>query len=160
MSSLKNKKRISKKRRNFTKKNLARGPGSLRLPPIRNTSIGSKKLGKHSIRELRQSAQSTRKRVKINTPKNQIYEFSLGSSEKEWKQNSPIRGIPKCNNPQYPEDFPCKKKRTVFKNKKQYDKYLDLLEARNESTGYKSRSEHYDDIETMLMYNGSDLLRK
>lgn len=154
----------NRKSKGRTRKNVARGFGSLRLAPLRQTKSKTKSSvsvrGKPRLRPLGQSATSTRKRVKINTPENEIYEFSLGSSEKEWKQNTPIRGIPKCNKPKSPDDFPCKKKRTIFKNQREYNKYLDLLEERNETTGYKSRSEHYDDIETMLMYQGSDLLRK
>ena len=41
-----------------------------------------------------------------------------------------------------------------------YEKYLDSKESRNESTDYKSKSQHYDDIEAMLMWQGSDLRRK
>ena len=149
------------KSRKGIRKNVARGPnsGSVRLPIIskRYTSSATKSRGMSHLRVL---GQSTRKRVKINTPENEIYEFSLGSSEKDWKKISPIRGIPNCKHPIYPEDFPCKKKITVFKNKKEYDRYLDMLESRNESTGYKSRSDHYDDIESILMYKGSDLVRK
>ena len=150
------KKRTNKKR---TRKNVARGYS---LAPLSSTkrSASSRRIREVELRPLRPPSNSTRRRVHINTPENDIHEYSLGSSEKEFKRGSPLRGIPQCKKPKYPHDFPCKKKRTVFKNKREYDNYRELVTSKNESTGYKSRSEHYDDIETMLMYNGSDLLRK
>lgn len=154
---------MSKSRKNRkSRKNTGRGR-NVSLPPLRNTTRTASSRNIRSIRQLKevsQSARSTRKNVRINTPENIIQEYSLGSSEKDYKRASPIRGIPTCKNPKRASDFPCKKKRTVFRTKKQYEAYKDLLESRNESTGYKSRSEHYDDIESMLMYQGSDLLRK
>jgi hypothetical protein len=153
--------RTTKKRTNKrkTKKNLARG---FSLAPLRSTkrSASSRPIRELELRPLRPPSNSTRRRVQINTPENVIREYSLDSSEKEFKRATPLRGIPQCKNPKYPHDFPCKKKRTIFKNKKAYDKYRELAISRNVSTDYKSRSEHYDDVELMLTNQGSDLLRK
>ena len=100
------------------------------------------------------------KEVRINTPENELFEYYLASSEKEWKQKEKFRGIQKCvKNPKKRSDFPCKMKRTVFYTKKEYDDYEDMKDMRNESTGYKSRASHYDDIDTMLQLKGDELYR-
>lgn len=160
---------MSKRSKKYTRKNVARGQGSRRLNPLRVPTTARSKDSAHSSSRVRTTAQisrsvrsprSVRRRVRINTPENEILEFTLGSSELEWKKKSPIRGIPICKNPTEEDDFPCKMKRTIFKNKKDYDKYKKLKMERNESTGYKSKSEHYDDIETLLMTEGYNLLRK
>jgi len=145
------------KRTKKHRKNVARG-GPLRSYSGTRSGVGSKSISR--LRKTAQSAKSTRRRVKIYTPENEILEYTLGSSEKEMKQKSPIRGIPICKNPKYEEDFPCKMKRTVFKNKKDYDRFKRLKTERNESTGYKSRGEHYDEIDELLMSQGYTLLRK
>ena len=168
---------MSKKTKIQSRKNVARGQGSRRLNPLRTPTtarsvlsssnsrlrtIGKSVRSPKTARTTRspRSARTSRRRVQINTPENQILEYTLGSSELEWKKKSPIRGIPICKNPREEEDFPCKMKRTIFKNKKDYDKFKKLKSERNTSTGYKSRSEHYDDIETLLMGEGYTLLRK
>jgi hypothetical protein len=155
----KRKKTLVKQNKRKSRKNLARG---FSLAPLRSTkrSASSRPIRSLELRPLRPPSNSTRRRVQINTPENVIQEYSLGSSEKEFKRATPLRGIPQCKNPKYPHDFPCKKKRTIFKNKKAYDKYRELAISRNVSTDYKSRSEHYDDVELMLTNQGYDLLRK
>lgn len=103
----------------------------------------------------------SRRHIIINTPENEVLEFSLGTSEKEWKQDSINRKIPKCKKPKRNSDFPCRYKRTVFKTKKQYNRWQDLKHERNVSTDYKSRSEHYDNIDLLLLTRGDEsLLRK
>ncbi len=100
------------------------------------------------------------KEVRINTPENELFEFYLASSEKEWKQADKIKGIQKCvKHPKYRSDFPCKLKRTIFNNKKEYEDYEDMKDMRNESTGYKNRTSHYDDIDSILMLQGDELYR-
>jgi hypothetical protein len=100
------------------------------------------------------------KEVRINTPENEIFEFYLASSEKDWKQADKIKGVQKCvKHPKYRSDFPCKLKRTIFNNKKEYEDYEDMKDMRNESTGYKPRTSHYDDIDSMLMLQGDELYR-
>jgi hypothetical protein len=169
---------MSKKTKMQSKKNVARGQGSRRLNPLRMPTTASSVLRSSSKSRLRtigqsvrsprsarttrttRSPRSTRRRVQMNTPENQILEYTLDSTELEFKKKSPIKGIPTCRNPTEEEDFPCKMKRTIFKNKKDYDKFKKLKSQRNESTGYKSRTEHYDDIESVLMSEGYTLLRK
>jgi hypothetical protein len=148
--------RSNKTRKNY-KKNTARGPAksrplgkSLRLPPIKMSS----RIESTTV------PQRTQKRVQINTPENELYEYSLGTSEREWKKNKRIKGIPKCRNPPFRSEFPCKLKQTIFSNLRDYEQYLQLKEDKNYSTGYKSKQQHYDDIESMLMWKGSDFLRK
>ncbi len=156
----------TKKRTNkHSRKNTGRGQKT--LPPLRHTKrtasaspIRSRSRTKSRIRTLAQSIKSTRKNVQINTPENEIYEYSLGSSEKEFKKATPIKGIKKCNNPVDEDDFPCKMKRTIFRTKTEYNNYKKLKKQRNESTEHKSRSQHYDDIESLLIEQGYDLVRK
>jgi len=176
-----------KRRVKHRKSNKARGPvtrsQSAKLPPLSPTyltrsasfrrSESPKSSSPSSSRRLAPLRVSSRnngrrttsikrrpKNVQINTPENDIMEYTLGSSEREWKQATPIKGVPKCKPRPSVYDFPCKKKKTVFNNLREYEKYLDLKEQRNESTEYKGRKEHYNDIEAMLMWQGSDLIRK
>lgn len=145
-----------------TNKNKARGPKSFTrsslslgksviLPPLKKSLKNSKMNNNKSVRS---------KHVQINTHENELYEYSLGTSERQWKKNDRITGIPKCKKPKFRRDFPCKIKRTVFNNFDDYADYLQLKHDNNYSTGYKSKEEHYDDIEAMLMWKGSDLQRK
>lgn len=123
-----------------------------------NTSVkkdSSVKRSRRSVSSLRKSSKRRSKHVQINTPENQVQEYSLHSSEKEWKQNTPIKGIPKCDKNDLV--FPCKKKRTIFKTKKEYNNYKKLISSRKTE---KSRSEHYDDISTLLESLGFDFSRK
>jgi|688.fasta_scaffold176173_2 hypothetical protein len=100
------------------------------------------------------------KEVRINTPENELFEYYLASSEKDWKQKEKFYGIQKCaKHPKKRSDFPCKMKRTIFNNKKEYEDYEDMKDMRNESTGYKSRVSHYDDIDTILQLKGDELYR-
>ena len=100
------------------------------------------------------------KEVRINTPENELFEYYLASSEKDWKQADKMKGVQKCvKHPKNRSDFPCKLKRTIFNNKKEYDDYEDMKDMRNESTGYKTRMSHYDDIDSILMLQGDELYR-
>jgi hypothetical protein len=163
--SRKTKKRSSaKKNKRKSRKNIGRGYS---LAPLKSTNRTPSSTRIRSITQLRRQlsngrsvSNTTRKRVQINTPENIVQEYSLGSSEKRYKKNRRITGITKCVNPTNEDDFPCKLKNTVFRTKKDYDKFKIMKRERNESTGYKSRSEHYDDIESILTSQGSELLRK
>lgn len=145
---MKNIKKHSKTRKN-NGVNKARGPNSylnksVRLPPIKKSRTINK--------------QTYSKRVQINTHENELYEYSLGTSERDYKKASPsLKYYPKCNKNIV---FPCRIKRTIFNSKKDIEKYLELKRTMNETTGYKSKEQHYDDIESMLMWKGSELLRK
>jgi len=92
-----------------------------------------------------------KKEVRIVTPENEIYEYYLSPREEKMKKIDKIKGIKKCiPRPHKEEDFPCKMKRTVFLNKEDFEDYNEMKYLRNSSTGFKSRSEHYDDIDEML----------
>ena len=100
------------------------------------------------------------KEVRINTPENEIYEYYLASSEKDWKLADKVKGIQKCGkHPHKRSDFPCKMKRTIFNNKKEFEDYEMMKDMRNESTNFKSKREHYDDIDTILQLKGDELYR-
>ncbi len=100
------------------------------------------------------------KEVRINTPENEIYEYYLASSEKDWKLAEKVKGIQKCvKHPHKRSDFPCKMKRTVFNNKKEFEDYEMMKDMRNESTNFKTKREHYDDIDTILQLQGDELYR-
>lgn len=92
-----------------------------------------------------------KKEVRIVTPENEIYEYYLSPREEKMKKKDKINGIKKCiARPHKEEDFPCKMKRTVFLNKEDFEDYNEMKYLKNSSTGFKSRSQHYDDIDEML----------
>jgi hypothetical protein len=133
-----------------------RSSRSLRSQGFRKTKTYRKSSPKSSNRY----EQIAPKEVRINTPENELFEYYLASSEKDWKQADKIKGIQKCvKHPKNRSDFPCKMKRTIFNNKKEYEDYEDMKDMRNESTGYKTRMSHYDDIDTILMLKGDELYR-
>jgi len=100
------------------------------------------------------------KEVRINTPENQIYEYYLASSEENWKHAEKDKSIPICKKkPHKRHHFPCRRKNTVFNSKKEYEDYEFMKDIRNESTNFKSRKTHYDDIDSMLMLQGDELYR-
>jgi len=92
-----------------------------------------------------------KKEVRIVTPENEIYEYYLSPREEKMKKKDKIEGIKKCiPRPHKEEDFPCKMKRTVFLNKEDFEDFNEMKYLKNSSTGFKSRSQHYDDIDEML----------
>ena len=96
-----------------------------------------------------------KKKVKINTPDNDIKEYELGSSERNWKKPKQIISeIPKCKKERSP--IPCKLKRTVFTTMQDYKEYLRLKQNSNN----KSKSHHYNTIESLLSSQNSVLNRK
>jgi len=90
------------------------------------------------------------RRIRFDSPKNEVREYTLDSSEKEYKQKSPTMKRRMKHMADCPEEFPCKYKRTIFETEKEWKKYEKLKEKRNESTGHKSRSRHYSDISDYL----------
>lgn len=120
-----------------------------------------KSQAKSKLNSNRSRSRTPSRHIQFNTPENQFLEYSLGSTEREWKQGSIDKSIPKCKKPKTKRDFPCRQKRTIFKTLKSYNKWQDLKSERNVSTDYKSRREHYDDIDSMLVSMGDEaLLRK
>lgn len=145
------------------KRNVAKGRTlSLREKMSRSKSTGPRLRSQtqSQINRSRSRSSKPQKEFRIVTPENEIYEYYLASSEKEWKQNDKIKGIQKCiKNLHKKSDFPCKMKNTIFNNKKEYDDYEFMRDIRNESTNFKTRKTHYDDIDTVLMFQGSELYR-
>ena len=149
--------RDKKTAKNKKRTNIAKGRTlSLREKMSRSNSVVSR------LRSQTQRSRSSKpqKEFRIVTPENEIYEYYLASSEKEWKQKDKIKGIQKCDkNPHKKNDFPCKMKNTIFNNKKEYDDYEFMRDIRNESTNFKTRKTHYDDIDIDLIFQGSELYR-
>jgi hypothetical protein len=150
--------RHKKTAKNKKRTNIAKGHTlSLREKMSRSKSTGPR-LRSQTQRSLRSS--KPQKEFRIVTPENEIYEYYLASSEKEWKQTDKIKGIQKCiKHPHKKSDFPCKMKNTIFNTKKEYDDYEFMRETRNESTNFKTRKTHYDDIDIDLIFQGSELYR-
>jgi hypothetical protein len=99
-----------------------------------------------------------KKQVKINTPENELKEYELGSSEKNWKKTKKIISeIKKCKKER--TRFPCKIKRTVFTNRDDYQEYLNLKMDKNSSINDRTKSEHYDFINNLLRSQGKYLRR-
>jgi hypothetical protein len=151
-------KKTQKRRRNVAKGRTL----SLRekMSKSRNSSVSKLRSQVQSLRSRSSRTSKPQKEVRIVTPENEIYEYYLASSEKEWKQKDKIKGIQKCDkHPHKRTDFPCKIKNTIFNNKKEYDDYELMRDSRNESTNYKTRKTHYDDIDSVLLLQGSELYR-
>ena len=153
-----------KKRRNVAKgrtlslrEKMSRSRSMSNVPKLRSQDEGQIN---RSRSRSRSRSSKPQKEFRIITPENEIYEYYLASSEKEWKQNDKIKGVQKCiKNPHKKSDFPCKMKNTIFNTKKEYDDYEFMRETRNESTNFKTRKTHYDDIDIDLIFQGSELYR-
>ena len=155
--------RYKKTAKNKKRRNVAKGRTlSLREKMSRSRSTGPRLRSQtqSQINRSRSRSSKPQKEFRIVTPENEIYEYYLASSEKEWKQNDKIKGIQKCiKNPHKKSDFPCKMKNTIFNTKKEYDDYEYMRDIRNESTNFKTRKTHYDDIDIDLIFQGSELYR-
>lgn len=149
-----------KKRRNVAKgrtlslrEKMSRSRSMSKVPKLRSQD-------QSQINRSRSRSSKPQKEFRIVTPENEIYEYYLASSEKEWKQTDKIKGIQKCiKHPHKRIDFPCKMKNTIFNSKKEYDDYEFMRDIRNESTNFKTRKTHYDDIDIDLIFQGSELYR-
>jgi hypothetical protein len=118
----------------------------------------SKRSSKSSSRRSSSSSKKakTRKRVRINSPLNQVHAYSLSSTEKANKKYaSRYRACPK-----YPEadDFPCSKAYTVFENMHEYEQHKDDFGLRDNSKRASVRS-HYSQMRERFATEGK-LARK
>ena len=122
---------------------------------IKGTIRSSRPNTSQRTKSILRDPSNKQKQVKLNTPENIVKEYTLWTSEREYKLNNPQIIIPTCalKNPR----FPCKKNQTVFNNEQEYNEYLDLRKIKNASTGYKSRRKHYDEINSTLNSQGSQL---
>jgi hypothetical protein len=92
-----------------------------------------------------------KKKVKFNSPQNKTHKYSVTSEEKKSKLVDKNKSIKKCKTvPQDKSDFPCRFRNTIFNDENEYNEYIELLKERNRMTNYKSRAEHYNNIDVML----------
>jgi hypothetical protein len=90
-----------------------------------------------------------KKKVKFNSPQNKTHKYSVTSEEK--KSKIVDKNIKKCKTvPQDKSDFPCRFRNTIFNDENDYNEYIELLKERNKTTNYKSKAEHYNNIDAML----------
>jgi hypothetical protein len=121
-----------------------------------NSSYINKLRKSHSSVSRRKSilrkngSRKNNKKVRINSPKNQIKVYSLGSEEIKWKQKSPLKKEDYCEN----GNFPCLYKGVVFENIDEWNDYIKNRYTRNESTGYKSIDSHKRSIISSLSKKG------
>lgn len=103
------------------------------MPSPRSSSRrSSKSSSRKSSSSSKKSNSKTRKRVRINSPLNQVRLYSLSSTEKANKKKDTSR-YKVC--PKYPEDddFPCSKAYTVFENMHEYEQHKDDFGLRDYS---------------------------
>ncbi len=120
-------------------------PGSSNSSKTRKSSSASKR---RSILK-RSATRKVKKSVRINSPQNQIREYSLGSDEKTWKKGSPSKRGPTCGS----GVFPCVYRGVVFENSDEWNDHIENSRTKNASTGFKSKRSHR--LRTML-----DLFKK
>ncbi len=116
-------------------------PGSSSGSKTRKSSSASKKSSSASKRRsiLKRSAtRKASKRVRINSPQNQIREYSLGSDEKTWKKGSPSKRGPACGS----GIFPCVYRGAVFENSADWNDHIENSRTRNASTGFRPIRSH------------------
>lgn len=149
--STKHKRHVHK--RTKKRRNVAKGrTQTLREQVAKSRSMANLRSQVQRTSSIRSSSKPIiKKEVRIVTPENEIYEYYLSPREEKMKKKDKINGIKKCiPRPHKEEDFPCKIKRTVFLNKEDFEDYNEMKYLKNSSTGFKSRSQHYDDIDEML----------
>jgi len=100
----------------------------------------------------------SRKNVRINSNDNEIFEIDIDSYEKSQKRFPREISIPTCKKRTL--KFPCRKKNTVFIDRKDYDRYLELKSHKNNSIGSLSKSDHYYKIRRELESQGISLKSK
>jgi len=115
----------------------------------------SKRSSKSSLKSSPSSSKKakTRKRVRIQSPLNQVRLYSLSSTEKANKRHtSRYRACPK-----YPEedDFPCSKAYTVFENMHEYEQHKDDFGLRGNSKKTSVRS-HYSQMRDRFATEGKN----
>lgn len=121
------------------------------MPSSKSSSKSSSKKSSSSSKKSK-----TRKRVRIQSPLNQLRLYSLSSTEKANKRHtSRYRACPK-----YPEedDFPCSKAYTVFENMHEYEQHKDDFGLRGNSKKTSVRS-HYSQMRDRFATEGK-LARK
>jgi hypothetical protein len=125
------------------------------MPSPRSSSRRSSKSSSRRSSSSSKKAK-TRKRVRINSPLNQVHAYSLSPTEKANKRHT--ARYKAC--PKYPEedDFPCSKAYTVFENMHEYEQHKDDFELRDHSKRASIRS-HYSQMKGKFALEGK-LARK
>jgi len=128
------------------------------MPSPRSSSRRSSKSSSKSSSTRSSSSKKakTRKRVRINSPLNQVRAYTLSSTEKANKRHT--HRYKAC--PKYPEedDFPCSKAYAVFENMKDYEQHKDDFGLRDHSKRQSIRS-HYSQMRGKFALEGK-LARK
>jgi len=106
-------------------------------------------------KSILKSDTSTRKNIRpirIDESLNTLVEFESEEPEEleegEIDESKIDLSIPECSRP--PSFFPCRKKNGTFDNMDEYLEYIDDLDYRNESTNYKPKRLHYNQIRREL----------
>ena len=84
--------------------------------------------------------------IRLNLQKNKTHTYHLSSDEKREKRSKNL-DINECTNSS-DNNYPCKYNDTVFYSEDEYNEYKQMKQERNISTGHKSRSIHYKEIES------------
>lgn len=112
----------------------------------RRTSSASRR--KSALRK--NGTRKIKKRVRINSPKNEIMLYDLDITEKKWKMGSPEKsGIP-CGS----GIFPCTYRGVTFDTVDEWNEYMENMISRNESTGHRSISSHRRSVMSSLARKG------
>ena len=115
----------------------------------RSNSSRSSTLKRRSILK-KNGKKTTKKHVRIHSPRNQTRFYSLGSDEKNMKKDSPVKNVNLCGY----GVFPCIYRDTLFENEDEWYDYIDNMRSRNESTGYRSIKSHRSSVMKSLSKQG------
>lgn len=95
------------------------------MPGIFNSLLNATK---SKYRSLKNRTRRSQKKVRMNSPKNIVKEYSLDSEEKKYKSSKiPSNITTKCGSGR----FPCKYRNTVFQNGQEWKDYLNIINNRN-----------------------------
>ena len=98
-----------------------------------------------------------KKKLRIYSPLNKTRRYILDTPEKNYKKTTPVIGMNRCVFSPGKLKFPCVYQKTVFENYAELESYLKMKKERNESTGYKTKREHYAETAKSLKSLGMRL---
>lgn len=85
-----------------------------------------------------------KKIIRMYLQGNKIREYELSEEEKKIKKQNNGIDLPNCYD--VADTYPCKYEDTVFNTKEEKDEYYKLKKDRNVSTDYRTKKEHYNNI--------------
>jgi hypothetical protein len=97
-----------------------------------------------------------KKQVKIYSPKNEIRQYSLNSSEKREKRRTKSNVVyRRCK--RYPEldEFPCQINNTVFQNMGEFEEFNNLLREKRLTPGYINPKIYRDSMVSQMKRQGT-----